>query len=279
MTLKELHGEICALGFDDFLPLDARFHSSVCRAMRGIYNAVEITEMTKFFVRSSLPSSKISEFHHEGGRTDILPLCGKALSMRIYGQGVFRVTGANVASQKSFNSDGDIFRYFINGDARLILLGDLPFTVCDIAIYDEVFSSDVESIPDGSGYTTVNIQRKVSDFLTFNSMPRDQAGNIIECAALHDGKITFGPEFVGEAELSYRRAPVLPSLDAPDVKIDLPTELYLLLSLLTASYLLLDDDSDKAAYYKSLYDAELTRVKAVRQNPSSDKYVITDGWA
>lgn len=279
MTLKELHREVSALGFDDFLAFDARFHSAACRALQSIYNAVEVTARTKFFVRSSLPSSRISLLYHKGGGSEVLPLVGKAFSMRLYGKGIFRLTDSKTSIQQRFDCNGDTLRYFINGDATLMLGGDLSYTVCDIVTFDEVFSEDTESIPDGSGYTTVDIRRKVADFLAFVSMPKDKNGRLIESAVLHDGKITFGGDFIGEAELSYRKGAILPSLDAPDAEIDLAAGYKLLLSLLTASYLLLDDDSDKAMYYKSIYEAELDRIKKLQKGPVDYKYTISDGWA
>lgn len=279
MTLKELHGEVCALGFDDFLELDTRFLAAASCALQGIYNAVSVSGKTKFFVKSSLPSSKISVFHHKGGGVDTLPLKGKAYSMRLYGKGVFTVEGENLANRKGFDCEGDVFCGFINGEATVKFIGDLSYTVCDLVTFDELFSDNAADIPDGSGYTTVDLARLLPDFLAFDSIPRDNDGNIIECATLHDGKITFDPEFVGEVEIGYRKMPILPSLDAPDVKIDLPSEYSLLLPLLTASYLLLDDDADKAVHYKEIYESELERVNALKRSISADGYLIADGWA
>lgn len=279
MTLKELHSEIKALGFDDFIELDARFLTAASCALKGIYNAVSVSGKTKFFVRSSLPSGKISVFHHKGGGTDVLPLNGKAYSMRLYGKGMFMLDGKNIAERKSFDCEGDVFHGFINGEATIKFLGALSYTVFNLVTFDEQFSDDAADIPDGSGYTTVDLARIVPDFLAFDSMPRDENGNIIECATLHDGKITFGPDFVGGVEIGYRRMPVLPSLDAPDVKIDLPSEYALLLTLLTASYILLDDDLDKAMHYKEIYESELERVTRFERKCTSGRYEIADGWA
>ncbi len=279
MTLKELHGEICALGFDDFLELDARFLSSAKRALQGIYNAVNVRAKTKFFVKNSLPQSKISELYHTGGGTEVLPLGGAAYSMRLYGKGSFTLSSGSSSVRKSFDCNGDVFHGFIDGSASISFSGDLSYMVCDLVTFDEVFSNDVASIPDGSGYTVVDMNEIVADFLCFDSMPRDNDGRVIEYAALHDGRITFAPEFVGEAEISYRKRPILPSLDAKDSEIDLPTEYELLLPLLTASYLLLDDDADKATHYKEIYESELAEIKKLQRSLSIEEYVIADGWA
>ena len=279
MTLKELHSEVKALGFDDFLYFDARFLSAVSCALKGIYNAVSISAKTKFFVKSSLPSSKISLFHHKGGEVDSLTLKGKAYAMRLYGAGKYILTEGSTSVTTDFNCNGDVFKGFLNSDATLMLVGNESFTVCDLVTFDEVFSGNAGDIPDGSGYSTVDIGRIVADFLCFSSMPKDLSGEVIETAVLHDDKITFDPDFSGEVELSYRKSPILPSLDAPDVRIDLPSEYSLLLPLLTASYILLDSDSDKALYYKQLYESELASIKALKRNISANRYTIADGWA
>ena len=279
MTLKELHSEICALGFDNYLEFDQRFLYCAERALLSVYNSRSIGASTKFFVRSCLPKTKICEIHHKGGGVQALPLSGKAFSMRLYGSGSLKIEGGGNSYTKEFNCSGDYFKGFLNGDATISFFGSLSFTVCNLVTFDEVFSEDVGDIPDGNGVTVVDLRKMLPDFLAFDSMPTDYLGNVIENAVLKDGKITFDESFSGEVSLIYRKRPALPSLDAPEVSLDIPSEYSMLLPLLAAFYLLLDDEPEKAALYREMYEKNLLTIKELCPNSLSVKYLNTNGWA
>ena len=281
MNLKELHSDLCALGFEDYLPFDASFLSSTRRALIEIYTASAITKSVKFLVRRCLPNTQISEFNHKGGGTEVLPLNGVALSMRLYGKGSFRVNSSKGGITKSFDCDGDYFKCFIGEGASLTLLGELSYTILGLACFGEVFSDRESDIPDGDGVQIINARERLADFLAFADDARDLSGEKISGISLSDGKIIIPPDFSGEINLTYRKLPIVPTLDSPDADIDIPSSHAPLLPLLTASYYLLDDEVEKAGFYRDLYEKNLKIVldgeKKMRE--SSGKYEVYDRWA
>ena len=281
MNLKELHSDICALGFDDFLPFDARFLSSARRALIEIYTASAITKSVKFLTRRCLPKTQISEFNHKGGGTEVLPLNGAAFSMRLYGKGEFKVKSSKGVITKSFDCDGDYFKCFIGDGASLTLTGELSYTVLGLACFEEVFSDRERDIPSSDGVKIIDARERLADFFAFADDARDSNGEKISGISFSDGKIIIPPDFSGEINLTYRKMPIAPTLDSPDVDIDIPSSHAPLLPLLTASYYLLDDEVEKAGFYRDLYEKNLKTVldgeKKMQQ--CSGKYEVLDRWA
>ena len=76
----------------------------------------------------------------------------------------------------------------------------------------------------------------------------------------------------------YRRIPILPSLTEPDSPIDIPEEYETLLPLLTASYVLLDEDGEMAQIYKSAYAEALGSIKNNRYSLCGTGYADVNGW-
>lgn len=279
MTLKDLHSEIKSLVFDDYMALDERVLASASRALQAVYNSRKITAERKFYVKNSLPKSKIPEIHHKGGGEESLPLSGKAFSMRLYGKGSIVISGHGGEVTKSFDCSGDVYRGFIDGDATLRLIGPLSFVVCDLVTFDELFSESAEDIPSGDGFTVIDLRKALPDFLTLEYMPTDSSGKAISGAVVYDGKIKIPDSFCGEISLVYRKRPILPSLDAPDAEIDIPAEYEALLPPYCASCLLLDDEPDMADLYREEYEKMLSVISRGFTYSIEQNQIETNGWA
>ncbi|MBE6532180.1 MAG: hypothetical protein E7676_01570 [Ruminococcaceae bacterium] len=279
MTLKELHGETCALAFDDFLALDDRFLSSAYRAMRAVYNSRKITAEKKFYVRGCLPKTKISEIRHKGGRAESLPLSGKAFSMRLYGKGNIVVSGPNGEFMKDFDCNGDYYKDFLDADTTITFVGLSSYTVCDLVTFEEVFSSNRSDIPDGDGFTVIDLREALPDFLSLDSMPTDASGKTLTAAVVYDGKIKLPDSYSGEISIVYRKRPMQPSLYSPESRIDIPAEYEPLLPLYCAYYLLLEDEPEKAEFYREEYEKMLAVIGRGFVYSFENKYLDTNGWA
>ena len=278
MTLKELHSEICALGFDNHLPLDQRLLSSVCRSLEIIYSSKKITESTKFFVRSCLPKTKLNEMHHNGGGVETLPLSGKAYSMRLYGEGAILIGNSKKEIIHEFNCNGDYFKGFIDGDESISFYGGLSYTVCNLVTFDEIYSPDPEDIPDGDERTVIDLRKLLPDFLAFDSMPTGSDCELVTDVMLYDGKISFDAKFSGEVSLVYRKRALTPSLDTPDARIDIPDEYAHLLPFMAAFFILLDDEPEKAAIYREMFQEAITKTERVKTEMNTSCYLDTNGW-
>lgn len=279
MTLKDLNSETRALAFDDFLALDERFLHSARRAVLGVYNSRKITAEKKFCVRGAKPKTKISEIRYNGGGGDPLPLSGKAFSMRLYGKGSFVISGPDGALKRDFDCGGDYFKDFLYGDTTITFLGDTSYTVCNLCTFDEVFSSDKRDIPNGDGFTVIDLREALPDFLAPEYMPTDASGKVVSGVVLYDGKIKLPDSYSGEISVVYRKRPILPSLDAPEVKIDIPAEYEPLLPLSCAYYLMLDDEPDKAEFYREEYEKMLSVISRGFAYSIEQNKIETNGWA
>ena len=153
-----------------------------------------------------------------------------------------------------------------------------PFDVYNAVTYSEILSSDVADIPDGNGLTEIDVRERIRDFGGFASLVTDSSGAPIRSAILSDGKITLPSDYSGEINLTYRRLPRLPTLTEPDAQIDVPREYEPLLPLLTAFYVLLDDEDEKAEIYKKAYTEALGCIKGAKYSASGLGYKDVNGW-
>ena len=279
MTLKDLHNEVRAIMFDDCLPMDERFLFSSYRAMREVYNSRKITAEKKFFVRNILPRMRIPEIHHKGNSEEIIPISGKAFSMRLYGSGNVIIDKKGNQVMKDFDCNGDYMKEFIDGESTLTFVGQNSYTVCDLVTFDQTPTKNAHDIPDADGYTVIDLRESLPDFLSLECMPTDTSGNTLENALVFDGKIKFPDSFSGEISLVYRKRPIMPTLDSPDSRIDVPVEYDSLLALLCAAYMLIDDEPEKAALYREEYERMLSVITRNFPYSLECKYIDTNGWA
>ena len=278
MTLRELSDEICALGFENYAKPDASLVFAARRALTAIYGELRITGATKLHVTAKLPSSKVARLHHKGGGVETLPLSGKAYAMTASGIGCITVFDGANSSNIKFNSDSKLIRGFLKYGGRAVFSGDSSFDVYNIVTFNEVFGENVASIPDGDSHIRINVRERVGNFLGFLSPALDSNGDIIKSAVLDGGTITLPAAYDGEINIEYRRLPELPSLSALDAQIDVPKEYEMLLPLLTAFYVLLDDDEEKAEIYKKSYLEMLTCIRKGTYSLAGSGYADVNGW-
>ena len=199
--------------------------------------------------------------------------------MRLYGKGNVIINGHGGEVRKSFDCSGDVYRGFIDGDSTLNLVGPLSFDVCNIVTFDELFSESAEDIPSGDGFTVIDLRKALPDFLSLEYMPTDASGKTVDGAVIYDGKIRLPDSFGGEISIVYRKRPIPPSLDAPTAEIDVPAEYEPLLPIYCASYLLLEDEPERAELYRKEYEKMLGVINESFINSLDEKYVDTNGWA
>ena len=64
-----------------------------------------------------------------------------------------------------------------------------------------------------------------------------------------------------------------------DSEVDIPREIEHLVPLLTAAYVWLDDDEEKASYYMAIYRENLASLKLYSTSCKNNSYVDLTGWA
>ena len=109
--------------------------------------------------------------------------------------------------------------------------------------------------------------------------PTDMSGNLI-IGAYSDGLyVTLPDSFSGEAVISYRSVPKTLTLDDGDTAVDIPAYTDHLLPLLTAFFVHLDDDPEKAEIYMSIYRNEAKRIRMLFSPSQNNSYNDVTGWA
>ena len=278
MTYKELCAEITALGFETEIDSQERLLSSINRALMMIYTERPLYANISIFKPPITQASKIADFTHRGGKTDSFSYNARAFSFRTSGIGKYNISEGEKEQMFEFSQNSELHRGFLHGIGRIDFVGDYSFSVFDFAFFDEIYGESYENIPTLSGYTEYNLINFADDFMAFVFQPTDENGKNIAGASVRGGIMKIPDSYVGKINLIYKKAPKK-LLGNTDEEIVLPDGCEHLLALLSASYVWLDDDPDKAQYYMSLYREAMSAVKYYDRSHIDNSYHITNGWA
>ncbi len=278
MTLKELHSEVCALGFDNYIECDKRLEVAANCALRMIFAERGVKATAEIFARDVTPISRTRLLRHQSGEELSLPLYGRAFSLRACGKGEIRITDGAAVRRITFDSEDELIRDFIKEGGNITFLGECRYTVYDLSFYGQIYGTDVASIPDGSGKQSYALGELIKDFRSFAEVARDRAGRPIPNAALEEGRLILDEGYEGGVLITYNRAPRSVDLSYPDEKIDIPCELVGLLPLATAAFICLDTDAEKSEYYSALYRRLLAAIDSRGRVGVCGEYT-TNGWA
>lgn len=147
-------------------------------------------------------------------------------------------------------------------------------------IYTELVASEKLKITIGPEDEKSFDLRKYADNIMFvMSAPLDTDGYIIKGARSDGYIITLPDSFVGDAFIFYKPSPKTLSIDNGDYTLDVPEYTTHLLPLLTAFFVFLDDDSEKAEYYMSLYRSEAIKILRAYAFSQNNTYQDVTGWA
>ena len=278
MTYKELCDEICALGFETELDDGDRVLCAVRRAVMTVYTEIPMYGRLVFYKSANLPKEKIPDFCHVSGKEETIPFLARAYSFRTCGTGGYKIREGS--SETSFNFSGtcELHRGFLHGAGEIEFFGDYSYTVFDIALYDEIYADTPESIPDGDPITEIDLSVLREDFLMPASELLYTDGGTVKGASIVGSRVRMPSELSGKFVIHYKKAPPVIERN-PDGLIALPDGCTHLCALLAASYVWLDDDSEKAYYYMNLYKDALASVKRTSRHGFDSSYKDVTGWA
>ncbi len=279
MTLNELKSDVALLGFEDEIADDALFISSANRAIKMIYTDRPVRSTGTVSASSPKIVMHRDLIIHSGGENSVFDIEGKALYFRSSGKGECVVETSNGSSLFPLSMKGQVSKAILyGGRATVTLRGDYYFTVSDFTVYGDIYAKSTADIPEYRGLAAVYIPDHINDFKSPAELPRDLNGSVIEKAYISGDTLYLPPDYSGNVCIDYyKSAPVLTLSDA-DTDISISAETEHLLPLLTASFMWLDDDSEKAQYYMSLYRDAISAMRIYAHGGGVGKYE-SNGWA
>ena len=278
MKLKDLHNEVCALGFDDYIECGRAFAIAANCALRMIFAERGVLRRATIYARASAPISRIGHVTHSGGEVQTLPLVGRAYSLRAVGRGEILITDGADTELITFDSEGELIRGFLKRGGSISLRGDYRYDVYDLCTYSDAFSSTIESIPDGSGQRSYSLSALIEDYASIADVVRDGAYSPIPDARILGDTLTLPDDYEGAITLTYKRIPHTVDHENPTERIDIPAELEPLLPLATAAFICLEGEKEKSEYYTALYKRLLSTLDTKGRVYAPDAY-STNGWA
>ena len=280
MTLQELKRDTQALGFETDHIDDEIFIPAVNRSLRNIFNDLCITKKVKLYAEPIIPLTIVDKARHFGRSSETYPLSGKAWSFEVSGVGSFRIKDGHEEKVTEFNTQREVFRGFLKYGGSITFLGNFSYTAYGLATFDYLISDELSDIPVVCHNREYDMRKIRPDFLSFADYPKTTDNQRIYEARMADGVLTLPNKFEGEFSVLYKRAPRSVTLDTPDDEcIDISSGAEALLPLLVASYVWLEDNEERAKYYKTLYKEGLERLIPTLKQRISYDYVRTNGWA
>lgn len=277
MTLKELLAETYTLGFESVGEMDDTFIFCTQRALRIIHSALPEERLAEIFVKNPQYSYSLDEYRHSPGTELDVSVSGTAVSFVYSGTGELIIMDTKTAKSITFSGIGSV-REFLNGASKLIFRGDLIFDITDLRVYTASFGKDKSDIPLFSKFTEYDLDSMIPDLMAVCALPFCDTGEVVG-AQISGHVLRIQSEFEGRIYIRYRRLPSMPSKDDTDSRIDIPAYAEHLLPILTAAYLWLDDDADKAEYYMSIYKSEMRDILSGIRARIENGYRDVTGWA
>ena len=279
MTLNDIRNEVCALGFEDDISDSSHFLYSVRRALSVIFAERSVHAEAKFY--KSLPPTKraVKKIFHTAGKEEYINADEGAYSFYVSGGGSFTLSDADGEKTYNFTGGGKRFSGFIKGGGVFRFFGDYCFSVYSFYLFPNFITESASDIPTLSGYEEYNLSEIIPDYFSSLTTPTDSRGEKIRDAEICSGIMKIPSDYEGEIKLTYKKSPPRISLDEPDTELPLPSDILHLLPLLTAAYIWLDDDTEKAYYYMSLYREGIAAVKRGGASSKSERVIDTSGWA
>ena len=280
MTLNQLLSEAYALGFEENGEADELFFFAVNRALRLMATEIMPTKAKTLTVTKPDLIYRLDSYEHSGGKNfEVIFDGAKAYSFRTSGNGEFIVFDNLGGHSKAFSGAYCETRGLLSGSGKIIFTGDSAYTVSDLSVFASLSGSGISSVPLVGAARDLKITDYADDFLSAVSAPTDKDGAPLASVSIMGEVMRVPFDFSGDVTLYYKPLPKKLGIDDLHYTIEIPRIFEHLLPILTASYIWLDDDAEKADYYMNLYKDELSRLKRSVGKSYNLPYIDTTGWA
>lgn len=294
MTVGELYESVAQLGFETSLDDDKRFLLAANRALLQV-NAIR-PSTSYIIINHNPPLNKIKgDTFSPMNKTEDLYFYAdnvQAYYIEATGSGTMYiedVAAGNTLVTLNFDGGGAFKAYygfikdgtdFVKGQVRMRFTGDYAYTVKCVAMYEYVYSSNKEDIPAYEPYTRYDISALTTDFLSLATPPileSEGLNYLNQGYGVENGRVILLPyDKKGVYKVTYKKKPkIITKVD--NGIIDLDDELCALLPMLIASYILLEDEPEKAQYYSALYNERAIDIER-RIYSAAPIPITTNGW-
>ena len=278
MTLNQLLKETYALGFEENTELNDSFLFSANRALRMIYSEIAYEKSASIILNIPKISYYCERYEHASGKAITFDLIGVSLSFKHSGNGFFSIRENGTSRNFSFSGNGTQ-KIFFSEKCELTFYGELSFLILDLTSFSERISDKESDIPIYALTSKIDLGRYIDDFCSPSCQPTDNKGNTIPKASISGNVLEIPFGWSGEIIIRYKPAPPALSINELNAEFSLPLSSEPLLPILTASYLWLDDDAEKAEYYASIYRTEMNRIILNCPKNINTGYEDVTGWA
>ena len=219
---------------------------------------------------------RVHEIIYSGDEEISVPYSSsRAFSFKSAGEGRVRIVEDGEERTVSFSGINSAVREFLHGDGELIFSGEYAFTVRDLAFFGEITSARTEDIPISGAPFEYDMTSIIDSFISLAAPPADAFGRVIEGASLCGKILSIPSSYSGDIRLTCKRGSEL----SENGNIDIPAECEPMLALLTASYYWLDDDPEKAQYYRAAYRDGMSVLRYNRRMRTDPPNSSGNGWA
>jgi len=270
MTFESLYGEVLELGFEDGAYPTASVQRAANRALATIYSERRLRKLAYLHTAGLPRKLPLKDMTVDGKRELSLPNGG--VSLTAFGEGT--VTFVEGEERREYKVKGQTFIRECVKDGRLIIEGAPSLMLREVSIYPN-YRGDRKRLPAG-GMHRFDLREEIADFGAAVAAPRDATGLPI-ASEIYGGVMLIPESFSGRITVEYLPVPTPISDTEGYNEIDLPRELCPLLPLLTAYYVWLDAEEEKAICYLERY-RELSAMLPSSYISGAEKY-ITNGWA
>lgn len=277
MTLNDIKKEVAHLGFESESAIDGSIESAVRRALSTVYTEHGPVGTGHIYQSSPMPKMHVPLIIHDG-HDEVISLDGGSYAFVISGNGQFEITDEDGVRTEAFHTPEGYVYGNVKGEGKIRFSSEFRYTVYDLCVYDQVFAEG-EAPPRYAAMREYELKEYIPDFLCALSLALNSRGEIIAGSSVRSGVLRVPYEYAGEIILEYRKKAPEVSINAPDAELEIPSELEHLVALVTASYVWLDDDAEKAQYYMSLYRDGMSGVKLYTRKNVDTKFNDVTRWA
>ena len=277
MTLNELQNEVLALIFEPEFDSQAAFISAVNRALSTVHTERKKCEVLDIYKEKPHPSGYIAKLRHKANEALTLATDAKSASFTVSGTGKVLFTFKTYEKEREF-SGITVIKMLLDEECEISFLGEYDYEIYDLAFFDSVRSDNEEDVEVVKTYKEYDMKKLDTRFLAFSSLPENEAGEAIRDSVCEGCILKIPFDYEGKISISYKRSfsPVIPG--DVDREIDVAAECAHLVPLLTAAYLLADDNERLSQYYMSLYRDGMASVSVYNRTKLSSKYTDVLGW-